>query len=141
MSRTINALNRGELQKGLRAATKDAENLTRQISTADSEPVVRSAAVLLKEVKRLISTPGGGKPAPPGSPPHRQTGRTRRSWKSKVVQGARRVGSGDFRASIAEFGTVKEAPRPYARAALQNVEHEMGEVYVTESQRKIATTP
>jgi hypothetical protein len=141
MSRTINALSRGELQKGLQAVTKDVETLTRNISGADSEPVVAAAGVLLKEVKRLISTPGGGKPAPPGSPPRKQSGQLYRSWKSRVVQGVRRVGSGLFTASLAEYGTPTEPPRPYARAALENVQTQMTDVLVTESQKKIAEAP
>jgi len=139
--RTINALSRGELQRGLREATKDAQRLTREISGADSEPVKQAAGVLLKEVRRLLSTPGGGKPAPPGSPPHKQTGALRRSWKQAVVQGVRRVGSGNFRAFLAEFGTEHEAPRPYARDALENVQGQMADVIVQESQREILKVP
>ena len=141
MSRTINALNRGELQKGLREVTKDAEALTRQISDADSEPVVKDAAVLLKEIKRLLSVPGSGKPSAPGSPPRKQRGTLYRSWKSKVVQGVRRVGSGFFTASIQEYGTHTEVPRPYARPALENVQAKMVDTMVLESQKKIATAP
>ena len=115
--------------------------LTRELSGADSEPVKKSAAVLLKEIRRLLSTPGGGKPSTPGSPPRKQSGRLRKSWRTAVVQGVRRVGSSDFRAWMTEFGTDQMAPRPYARVALENKQNEMGEVLVTESQRKIATTP
>lgn len=141
MSRAINALKAGELQRGLRAVNTDVARMTAEISGANSEPVKRAATVLQKEVRRLLNTRGGGKPSAPGSPPHRQSGRLWRSWRQAVVQGIRRVGSGDFRSWMAEFGTDREAPRPYARPALENVAGQMAEVLVTESQRAVKTAP
>lgn len=138
MARVINALSRSELQRGLRQVTKDVERLNRDISGADSEPVKKSAAVLLKEIRRLLSTPGGGKPAPPGSPPRKQTGRLRKSWRTAVVDGVRRVGSGDFRSWMTEYGNDQMPPRPYARVALENVAAQMTEVLVSESERAIS---
>jgi hypothetical protein len=137
MARTINALSAGELQKGLALVTKDVERVTRDISGADSEPVKAAATVLLKEVKRLIGTRGGGKPSSPGSPPARQSGKYYRSWRQAVVLGARRVGTSDFRSWMQEYGTDKAAPRPHARPALENVAGQMGEVIVSASQKAV----
>lgn len=140
-SRTINALNRGELQRGLRLVTKDVEKLTRDISGADSEPVKQAALVLRKEWRRLLSTPGSGKPAAPGSPPARQSGRLMRSIRTAIVNGVRRVGTGDFRAWMTEYGTDKAPPRPHARPALENVAEKMGEVIVQASARAVEQSP
>jgi HK97 gp10 family phage protein len=139
MARSINALSRGELQKGLALVTKDVERVTRDISGADSDAVKAAATVLLKEVKRLIGTKGGGKPSAPGQPPARQSGRYFKSWRQAVVQGARRVGTADFRSWMQEYGTDKAAPRPHARPALENVAGQMGEVIVSESQKAMET--
>jgi HK97 gp10 family phage protein len=139
VARTINALSRGELQKGLALVTKDVERVTRDISGADSDAVKAAATVLLKEVKRLIGTSGGGKPSSPGTPPARQSGKYYRSWRQAVVQGARRVGTSDFRSWMHEYGTDKAPPRPHARPALENVAGQMGEVLVTESQKNMET--
>jgi hypothetical protein len=95
--------------------------------------------VLLKEVKRLIGTSGAGKPSAPGQPPARQSGRYFKSWRQAVVQGARRVGTADFRSWMQEYGTDKAAPRPHARPALENVAGQMGEVIVSESQKAMET--
>jgi HK97 gp10 family phage protein len=141
MARTINALSRGELQKGLALVTKDVERVTRDISGADSDAVKAAATVLLKEVKRLINVSGGGKPSSPGSPPARQSGKYYRSWRQRVVQGARRVGTGDFRGPMNEYGTQFHPPRPHARPALENVAGQMGEVLVSESQKAMETVP
>lgn len=140
-SRTINALSRGELQRGLQQVTKDVEKLTRDISGADSEPVKAAAIVLRGEWRRLLSVPGGGKPAAPGSPPHRQKGILRRSVRTAIVQGVRRVGTSNFRAPIHEFGNDKEPPRPSARPALENVAEKMGDVIVQESQKAVVKAP
>jgi len=166
MSRTINALQRGELQRGLQAATKDAMRLTRDISGADSEPVKAAAGVLQKEWRRLLGTKGGGKPSAPGAPPRRQSGRLWRSIRQAVVRGVRRVGSSDFRTWMLEYGVDSPpkparlfknqkgknkgrmtkprkghhmAPRPHARPALENAQQQMTEVLVAESQRAVVT--
>lgn len=140
MSRAINAMNRGELQRGLRAATKDLERMTRDISGADSEPVKRAADVLRTQWRALVSVKNP-EPAPPGSPPHRHRGRLWKSIKTAVVDGVRRVGSGDFRSWMTEFGTDGRAPRPHARTALELAQPQMTEVLVQESQRLAATAP
>jgi hypothetical protein len=139
MARIINALSRGDLQKGLALVTRDVERATREISGADSEPVKAAATVLLKEVKRLIGNRGGGQPSQPGQPPARQSGRYFKSWRQAVVQGVRRVGTSDFRSWMQEYGTDKQAPRPHARPALENVAGKMGEVVVTASQKAVET--
>lgn len=137
MSRSINALAAGELQRGLRLVTKDVETMTRDISGADSEPVKAAATVLQKEWRRLLSNRGGGKPSSPGSPPAKQSGRLQRSIRTAVVQGVRRVGSSDFRSWMTEFGTDQAPPRPHARPALENAASKMSEVLVSESQKAV----
>lgn len=157
MARRINALQRNALQKGLRDATKDAERLTRAISGADEEPVKRAAFALRKAWRRVLSTPGGGEPSAPGSAPHKQgvgfrfrrrkgsAGPARfsrplfRSIGTAVVEGVRRVGSGDFRARLHEFGAEDHPPRPHARVALEAAAGKMADVIVTASQQEIAT--
>ena len=148
MARRINAASRSELQKGLAAVTKDMERVTRDLSGADSEPVRKSAAVLAKHWRRLLSTPGAGEPSPAGSPPHAQdegfqlrggkrSKPLRRTIGTAVVDGVRRVGSGDFRARLHEFGAEDLPPRPHGRVALEAAQPEMVEVIVTESERQI----
>lgn len=154
MSRTINALSRGDLQKGLSLVTKDVEKLTREISGADSEPVKAAALVLRKEWRRLLNTPGGAvqgpllpgefgvslgrAPSAPGQPPAKQTGRLQKSIGTRVVQGVRRVGTDDFRSWMTEYGTSQSPPRPHARPALENAAQEMTEVLISESQGAVA---
>jgi hypothetical protein len=155
MARSINAAARGDLQRGLREVNKDIARMNRTITGADSEPVKAAATVLRNEWRRLLSVQGRGEPSSPGSPPHKQgegfnfkrpkgsTGPARRSGplfrsiRHAVVEGVRRVGSGDFRSRLHEFGAADLAPRPHARPALENVADKMGEVLVSESQRAV----
>jgi HK97 gp10 family phage protein len=134
VSRTINALERGQLQRGLQLVTKDVEKLTREISGADSEPVKKAALVLRKEWRRLLGNSGGGKPSSPGAPPAKQSGRLQRSIKTAIVNGVRRIGTDDFRSWMTEFGTDQAPPRPHARPAVENSAQEMAEVLISESQ-------
>jgi hypothetical protein len=141
MSRAINAMSRGELQKGLRAVNKDVAKMTAIISGANSEPVKQAATVLQKNWRRLLNVRGGGKPSAPGTPPRRQSGRLWKSVRQGVVEGVRRVGSGDFRSWMTEFGVDGRAPRPHARPALEVSQQQMTEVIVTESERLASVTP
>jgi HK97 gp10 family phage protein len=147
--RRINASNRSELQKGLALVTKDMERVTRDLSGADSEPVRKAASVLAKNWRRLLSTQGGGQPSAPGSPPHAQdegfrfrgsnkrSKPLRRTIGTAVVDGVRRVGSGDFRARLHEFGTAEMPPRPHGRVALEQSVGQVTDVLITESERAI----
>lgn len=118
MSRLINALVRGELQAGLRAATKDVLKMTADLSGANSEATRRAANILAREMRRLVSVPFTGTPSAPGEPPRLRLGRLRKSIKSRVVDGVRRVGTGSYTARFMEFGV--DAP---ARAALPSRTH------------------
>lgn len=143
MSRSINALVKGDLQRGLNAATKDVQKLTAELTGANSEPVVKASRVLLGNWKRIVNVPGGGEPAAPGEPPRRQTRKLVRSFGSRVVEGVRRVGSGDFVARLQEFGyTAKDGTsvpaRPHGRVAIEISKDEMVDVTVSEMQRRIA---
>ena len=143
MARVINALQKGELQRGLQAVTKDIVRANAELTGANSEPVRKSAFVLLKNWRKLLDVPGHGQPAPPGQPPRRQTRKLRRSLGTAVVDGIRRVGSSLFTARLTEYGyTTKDgqmvAPRPHGRVALQLAEKDMVDVQVSEMQRKIA---
>jgi hypothetical protein len=141
MSRTINAMSRGDLQKGLRSVNKDLVKMTAVISGANSEPVKQAATVLQKNWRRILNVRGGGKPSSPGTPPRRQSGRLWKSIRQAVVDGVRRVGSGDFVAWMDEFGVDGRAPRPHARPALEVSQQQMTEVLIAESERLAATAP
>lgn len=143
MSRVFNALHRGDLQRGLREATKEAEKVTAEITGANTEPVKRSAEVLKKRWRAVLSVRGGGEPAPPGAPPHAQTRTLVRSIGNRVVDGVRRVGSGLFTARLQEFGYEDRSgnqvpPHPHGRPAVELAAPEMVDVMVTEAQKRIA---
>jgi hypothetical protein len=143
VSRTINALKRGELHRGVSAVNKDIQQLTAEISGAKSEPVIRGAQVLRKNWRRLISTAGKGEPSAPGSPPHAQKRHLAKSIGTGVVDGVRRVGSSRFTSRLQEFGYeardgTQVEPRPHGRVALEQSAEEMVDVTVSEMQRKIA---
>lgn len=144
MSRVINALRSGDLARGIAAVRKDINKTTAEMTGANSEPVRKSAGVLLKNWRKLLDIPGNGEPAAPGQPPHRQTRRLRRSLGTGVVDGIRRVGSSLFTSRLLEFGFTAQdgtqvAPRPHGRVALAQSEKEMIDVQVLEMQRKIAS--
>jgi len=140
VSRSVNAMSRGELQRGLRQVTKDVERMTAEISGANSEPVKRAASVLQRNWRRLLNVRAKG-PSAPGTPPHRHAGRLFKSIRQAVVDGVRRVGSGDFRSWMTEFGVDDKPPRPHARPAFELSQQEMTEVIVTESQRAVVNAP
>lgn len=95
---------------------------TRYLTGADSDAVKGAARVLVVAIKRQLSVvaPGrrtslktrrtyGGDPSAPGQAPHLQSGRARRSVKSGVVDGVRRVGTDWFALRLQEFGAVSDA--------------------------------
>jgi hypothetical protein len=141
--RTIHALRAGDLARGLAGVRKDINKLNADLTGANSEPVRKSAGVLLRNWRKLLDVPGHGESAAAGQPPHRQTRKLRRSLGTAVVDGIRRVGSGWFVARLQEFGFAAKdgtqvAPRPHGRVALAMSEKEMVDVQVSEMQRRIA---
>jgi hypothetical protein len=139
--RRINAMVAGDLHRELRVVNKSIERMTREISGADSEPVKKAASLLLRNWRRLLNVQGGGKAAAPGQPPRRQSGVLWKSMKQAVVDGVRRVGSGNFRSWMTEFGVGDKPPRPHARPALEMSERGMADGIVVDSQRAVAKAP
>jgi hypothetical protein len=142
VSRTINALKAGDLQRGLAAVRKDIEALNADLTGANSEPVKAGAKVFVRNWRRIVSVRGRGEPSPPGSPPHAQLRRLVRSIGTTVVGGVRRVGSSLFTSRLQEFGFTAEdgtavAPRPHARPALEQSAPEMVDVTVSEAHKRI----
>ena len=69
------------------------------------------------DLAALISTPGGGKPSPPGDAPNLQTSTLRNSIRRSVDRVAL-IATVDLEAPYAaalEYGTSRMAPRPYVR--------------------------
>lgn len=130
---------RADLGAVLRRSRQTLTAIVRETSGADSEPVRQSAAVLVKNWRRLLSVRGDrAEPSAPNEPPRQRTRFLRRSIRTAVVDGVRRVGSGDFRARLFEFGGYKdrsgqpEPPRPHGRVALEQSADQMTEVMATE---------
>lgn len=174
MSR-INAFRRGELQRGLSQVSRELVRTTKALTGANSEPVKKAAGVLARAWREQLSTPGGdlrtslktrrvrGTPSEPGQPPHKITGKLRKSITTAVVDGVRRVGSGLFKARLLEFGVqatvggkrtspkgqiasrnaayaLHIAPRPSAAKALEQAAPQMTEVFISDLSRRIGTT-
>lgn len=178
MSR-INAFARGELQRGISDTNKRLVRATKELTGANSEPVRKAAGVLARAWREQLSTPAGelrtslktrrvfGTPSAPGQPPHRVTGKLRKSITTAVVDGVRRVGSGLFKARLLEFGvqatvggkrtspkgqragrkkvasrnaayTLHIAPRPSAAKALEQAAPQMTEVFVSDLSTRVS---
>lgn len=178
MSR-LNAFARGEFQRGIREGNRELVRLTTELTGANSAPVRQAAAVLARAWREQLSTPGGalrtnprtgrvtGAPSKPGEPPHRITGKLRKSVTTAVVDGVRRVGSGLFKARLLEFGVdasvarrrspkgrrggrkavavrtgiyrLHIAPRPAASKALERAAPQMVDVFVSDLGRRVGT--
>lgn len=110
-----------------------------ELTGANSEPVKKSARILLKQIRLSLNVAGvRSAPAPAGSPPHKISGKLRKSFATAVVDGARRVGSGYFKARLAEFGSEQQPPRPYMRASFAKAEPEMVDTFVSDLQHAVA---
>lgn len=117
--------------------------MNKELTGANSEPVVKAARVLSRNWRRLVSVSGGGIASAPGQPPRQQKGWLRRSIGTTVVNGVRRVGSSLFTARLTEYGYSAQdgtavPPRPHGRVALELSASEMLDVTVSEMQKKIA---
>lgn len=168
------------VQREMSLAHRNLVALTRQLTGADSDAVKGAARVLLLSIKKQLSVaaPGrrtslksrrayGGTPSAPGQAPHLQSGRARRSIKSGVVDGVRRVGTDMFYLRLDEFGHVATAkpkrksvksrtgkdgrvapmftprrhvlePRPSFEPALAEATPQMQDVMVSELGRRVA---
>lgn len=119
----INAGNRSELQQGLSAATKAMARELAELTGARSQPVIQAATALARAWRLVLNTPAGdvrqsiksrrlrGSPSAPGQPPHRLSGQTRKSVKTAVVDGVRRVGTGWFKLRLLEDGVTATVTR------------------------------
>lgn len=120
-----------DIQRTMRQANRALVREIRQVTGADSEAVRRAAGILARTWREGLGqvAPGlrqplkaskngrrrlRGDPSEPGKAPHRVTGRLQKSVRTAVVDGIRRVGTGDFRARLLEFGVVTEAEAPRA---------------------------
>lgn len=153
---------------------------TRFLTGADSDAVKGAASVLVSTIRKKLSTAAsgrrtsmktrrtyGGDPAAPGQAPHLQSGASRRSVKSGVVDGVRRVGTDRFVLRFLEKGVVADAkparktktartrkdgrvsamytprhlviePRPSFEPALAEAMPKMQDVFVSELGRRVA---
>jgi hypothetical protein len=167
-----------QLQQAVQATRRDMEKLTAQITGANDEPVRKSASVLARSWRKVLSRKAGGirislktrrargEPSAPGQPPHEVSGLLRKSIRTGVVDGVRRVGTGSFTSRLLNFGVdstaapakrilarkrgkaravkvakarrIRIAARPHAEPALQAVESQMTDVFVSEAQRRVA---
>lgn len=164
----INAGTRNALQQGLSAATKTFRKEMEFLTGARSPAVIAAASALGRAWRLELNTPAGdirqspksrrfrGSPSKPGEPPHRLSGITRKSVKTGVVDGVRRVGSGYFKLRLLEDGvtatvtrrrkdgargkrraavsrsyTFTIAPRPSAQRALDRAAPQMTDVFVS----------
>lgn len=136
--RSINALRGSDLARDLGKAHRAVLKETREWSGADGEPV-KAAARALRSVWRRLLSRRSDDPSAPGQSPLAKTRRLARSISHGVVDGVRRVGSGNFVARLLEFGTSRGVePRPHARPALEEAASQMVDVYVSDAQRRIA---
>lgn len=110
------------VQRELNAAHRQLVEATRYLTGADSDAVKGAAKVLQQAIRKKLSTAAvgrrtsiktrrtyGGTPSLPGQAPHMQSGKARRSVKSAVVNGVRRVGTDDYRLRLLEFGAIADA--------------------------------
>lgn len=144
MAGAINAAIRGNLHRSLAKGRKELEKVIRETTGADSEPVRAAAIALAQEWRKVLNVPGSPRTASaPGAPPEADTKRLRKSIKTAVVDGVRRVGSGNYRARLHEFGyEAKDGtpvpPRPHGRVAIERAQAKMTEVLVSAAQRVVA---
>lgn len=110
------------IQQQLNFAHRQLIAATRALSGADSDAIKAAARVLQGSIRKQLSTQAsgrrtslktrktyGGDPSAPGQSPHLQSGKARRSVKSAVVEGVRRVGTDWFALRLLEKGVVADA--------------------------------
>lgn len=140
--RSLDFLDPGGFQQGLRAAMGDIDQWMAEATGAKSAPVEAAARLLVKETRRLVGGMGEEwETAAPGEPPLAHQRRLYRSIQTAVVDGERRVGSGYFVARLLEFGTDGDErgpdfPHPFMRPALEGVADQMTDVFVSDLQRR-----
>lgn len=165
---------RHSIQQTVQLANRALVKQVRAATGADSPAVVKSAAVLARKMREVLSVPApgrraslksrrvqGGEPSRAGQPPRMQSERLKRSIKHAVVEGVRRVGTGNFRGRLLEFGVIAAgrksrpskrkgakgamtkasrpiviAPRPWARPALEQARAAMVDVVVSELRKQ-----
>lgn len=133
-----------DIQRSLQKGRRELEALVKETSGANGEPVRQAASTLVKTWRGVFKPGSPQTSSPAGSPPEADSKRLRRSIKTAVVEGVRRVGSGDFRARLFEFGGYRardgapQPPRPHARVALEQCADQMTEVLVGEVQKRVA---
>ncbi len=169
MSRPSAAAIKNDIQRTLSLARKDIERLVADVSGANSEPVKKAAFRLAGTWRKVLSVPRVAiGPDLAHAPPRLRSGKLRKSISTAVVEGMRRVGSGNFRARLLEFGyggrrtfsvengVFREGffvrrkrktlvsrgapvpPRPHASVALELAKDKMLDVMVSEIQKKTA---
>lgn len=120
-----------------------------RIEAEKGEILTRAGLVLAGAVKEEYSTPGRGRlrrksradrASAPGDPPAPDTGALRNSVDVVAAPDGQsvRVGTNQEYAAALEFGTVRIAPRPAWRPALEKARAGMGAVVVSELQRVVS---
>lgn len=166
MSRPSNAQISNDIQRALSKSRKDLEKLVAETSGANSEPVKQASFTLARAWRKLLSVPRAQLgPDLANAPPRQRTAKLRKSIRSAVIDGMRRVGTDSFVARLFEFGyagkrtfaralgrdsrgrsrtvrtqvaqAVSQPPRPHASVALEQVKDRMTEVMVSETQRRV----
>lgn len=152
MSRLSNAAIKGDIQRALAAGRKDLEKLVAETSGANSEPVKQAAFTLARRWRKTLSVPRAQLgPDLANAPPRMRTAKLRKSIRTAVVEGVRRVGTNSFVARLFEFGgylvrqpkkgkagnLIPQPPRPHASVALEQAKDAMTDVLVSEVQRRV----
>lgn len=166
MSRRSQAQIANDIQRQLAKARRDMERLVAETTGANTEPVKQASFALARNWRKVLSVPFvDGGPSAPGEAPRSRTRKLRKSIKSAVVEGVRRVGSASFRARLLEFGYAgrrsfevakvavtrgnrfrrtlvaqggPQPPRPHASVAMEQSKDQMVDVFVSEVQRRVA---
>lgn len=125
MSRRSRAQISNDIQRQIAGIRKKLEVEVSEVTGANSEPVKQAAFALAREWRKTLSVPAPGlrtrlgskktvgDASAPGEPPHLVSGRLRRSIRTAVVDGMRRVGSNLFTARFLEFGYAGKPPFHY----------------------------
>ncbi len=127
------------------------QELIQQVENGNSRNLNRAATLLQTEVKLAISKRGApitGKfrknaksttgrrvqlrePSKPGEPPHKLTGRLYQGIKKKVKSKAGYARVTSIGGSVHEYGTSKEAPRPFLRVTLARLSSAIAAILTT----------
>lgn len=137
----MSAQMKNEIQRALSQANRELTKIVAETTGANSEPVKQMAFTLARAWRRRLNVSGDPtNRSSPGEAPRSISKRLRKSIKTAVVEGIRRVGTNDFRARLFEFGGylsrggVPQPPRPHAQVSLEEVKDQMVEVMVTNVQ-------